>query len=128
MLLLLASCTSEPELPDLPDVEIDLPTGPTTDTPSVDPAPTVPTDLRGLGGRLCALARGVVLPRGHRDPEQAEAELRLARHVAGAEARATTSAAAAERAAQCTADHLSEQSLRVEHALLHAVAATGLQV
>ena len=58
VLLLLASCTSEPELPDLPDVTIDLPTGPTgttADAPSDGPAPTVPTDLGGLGGRLAVV-------------------------------------------------------------------------
>ena len=48
-----ASCTSEPERRDLPDV--DIPADPTTGATSAGPAPTVPSDVAGLAGRLAVL-------------------------------------------------------------------------
>jgi Tol biopolymer transport system component len=48
-----ASCTSGPER-DLPDVVVDAPTGPSVGAPSGS-APTVATDVAGLGGRLAVL-------------------------------------------------------------------------
>ena len=55
MLTLAASCTSEPERRDLPDVDIDVPADPSTGAPSDGPAPTVPSDVAGLPGRLAVL-------------------------------------------------------------------------
>lgn len=58
--VLAASCTSEPERRDLPDVHIpaesspDAPSG-ASDVPSDSPAPTVPTDVSALTGRLAVL-------------------------------------------------------------------------
>jgi Tol biopolymer transport system component len=55
VLSLVASCTSQPERRDLPDVDIDGSTDPTTEAPSAGPTPTVATDLVGLPGRLAIL-------------------------------------------------------------------------
>jgi Tol biopolymer transport system component len=49
------SCTSEPERRDLPDVQIDIPEDALTDTASQSPAPTVPSEVSGLPGRLAVL-------------------------------------------------------------------------
>jgi Tol biopolymer transport system component len=49
------SCTSEPERRDLPDVQIDLPEDASTDTASQSPAPTAPSDVADLPGRLAVL-------------------------------------------------------------------------
>ena len=49
------SCTSEPERRDLPDVQIDIPEDAPTDTASQSPAPTVPSDVADLPGRLAVL-------------------------------------------------------------------------
>ena len=51
LLAVAASCTSEPERPDLPDVDLDAP----TEQPSDVPAPTVPSEVAGLSGRLAVL-------------------------------------------------------------------------
>ena len=48
-----ASCTSQPERRDLPDV--DIPADPTTAATSAGPAPTVASDVAGLSGRLAVL-------------------------------------------------------------------------
>jgi len=55
VLSLAASCTSQPERRDLPDVDIDGPTDPTNDAPSAGLTPDVATDLAGLPGRLAIL-------------------------------------------------------------------------
>ncbi|HJS26594.1 MAG TPA: hypothetical protein VJ913_05650 [Actinomycetota bacterium] len=59
LLVLAASCTSEPERRDLPDVDIDATSGSATPEPSEeatgDPIPTVPSDVAALGGRLAVL-------------------------------------------------------------------------
>ena len=55
VLVLAASCTSEPERRDLPDVDIDVPADPTTDAPSAGPTPTVASEVAGLPGRLAIL-------------------------------------------------------------------------
>jgi len=55
LLVLAASCTSEPERRDLPDVDIDVPADPTTDAPSAGPTPTVASEVAGLPGRLAIL-------------------------------------------------------------------------
>jgi len=55
LLALAASCTSEPERRDLPDVQIDIPGDASTDTASQSPAPTVPSDVADLPGRLAVL-------------------------------------------------------------------------
>ena len=55
LLVLAASCTSEPERPDLPDVQIDMPADPSTPVLSDSPAPTVPSKVFGLPGRLAVL-------------------------------------------------------------------------
>jgi Tol biopolymer transport system component len=55
VLSLAASCTSQPERRDLPDVDIDGSTNATTDAPSAGPTPDVATDLVGLPGRLAIL-------------------------------------------------------------------------
>jgi len=52
VLVLAASCTSEPERRDLPDVDIDVSAAPTADAPSEGPAATVASDVAGLPGRL----------------------------------------------------------------------------
>ena len=52
LVVLAAACTSEPERRDLPDVDVGDPTEPTTAAPSEEPAPTVPSDVSALGGRL----------------------------------------------------------------------------
>jgi len=49
-----ASCTSEPERRDLPDVDVGVPADPTTAT-SAGPAPSVASDVAGLRGRLAVL-------------------------------------------------------------------------
>jgi TolB protein len=49
-----ASCTSEPERRDLPDVDVDVPADPTGAT-SAGPAPTVASNIAGLTGRLAVL-------------------------------------------------------------------------
>jgi TolB protein len=51
LLVLAASCTSEPERRDLPDVAIDVPADPSID----GPAPAVPSEVAGLPGRLALL-------------------------------------------------------------------------
>jgi len=51
LLVLAASCTSEPERRDLPDVDIDVP----ADASTGGAAPTVPSDVAGLPGRLAVL-------------------------------------------------------------------------
>jgi len=55
LLALAVSCTSEPERRDLPDVQIDIPEDASTDTASQSPAPTVPSDVADLPGRLAVL-------------------------------------------------------------------------
>ena len=55
VLVLAASCTSEPERRDLPDVDIDVTADPTIDAPSAGPAPTVASKVAGLPGRLAIL-------------------------------------------------------------------------
>ena len=55
LLVLAASCTSEPERPDLPDVNIDVPADPSTAVPSDGPAPTPGSKIDGLPGRLAVL-------------------------------------------------------------------------
>ena len=55
LFVLAASCSSEPERADLPDVQIDLPTGSPEVTGSTGPAPTVPSIVAGLPGRLAVL-------------------------------------------------------------------------
>jgi hypothetical protein len=55
VLVLAASCTSEPERRDLPDVDIDVSAGPTTDAPSAGPTPTAASEVAGLPGRLAIL-------------------------------------------------------------------------
>ncbi len=52
---LAASCTSEPERRDLPDVDIDESAAPTIDAPSAGPTPTVASEVAGLPGRLAIL-------------------------------------------------------------------------
>jgi TolB protein len=54
VLVLAASCTSEPERRDLPDVEIGVSADPTTDA-SAGPTPTVASDVADLPGRLAIL-------------------------------------------------------------------------
>jgi len=58
LLIVAGACTSEPARPDLPDVTIDLPTGPTNEDPSDSPAATVPSNVAGLAGRLAVLDAG----------------------------------------------------------------------
>jgi TolB protein len=53
LLTIAASCTSEPEQRDLPDVHI--PADPTTAATSGASAPTVPSDVAGLTGRLAVI-------------------------------------------------------------------------
>src|SRR3990172_6225091 len=53
--VLAPSCTSEPERRDLPDVDIDGPVESSTGAPSGGPAPTVPSDVATLPGRLAVL-------------------------------------------------------------------------
>ena len=53
--VLVPSCTSEPERRDLPDVDLDLPSDAFTDAPSEGPAPTIPSDVATLPGRLAVL-------------------------------------------------------------------------
>src|SRR5512132_4345596 len=55
LLVLAASCTSEPERRDLPDVEIDVPADPSAAAPSEVPARTAPSKIAGLPGRLAVL-------------------------------------------------------------------------
>ena len=55
LLVVAAACTSEPERPDLPDVDIDATIDPPTEAPSEGPAVTAPSDVAGLGGRLAVL-------------------------------------------------------------------------
>jgi Tol biopolymer transport system component len=55
VLVLAASCTSEPERRDLPDVDIDVSADPTTDAPSAGPTPTIASEVAGLPGRLAIL-------------------------------------------------------------------------
>jgi dipeptidyl aminopeptidase/acylaminoacyl peptidase len=55
VLVLAASCTSEPEQRDLPDVDIDVSADPTIDAPSAGPMPTVASEVAGLPGRLAIL-------------------------------------------------------------------------
>ena len=50
-----ASCTSEPERRDLPDVDVGVPADPTTAATSAGPSPTVASDVAGLTGRLAVL-------------------------------------------------------------------------
>jgi Tol biopolymer transport system component len=78
VLVLAASCTSEPERPDLPDVQIDIPADQSAAAPSEGPAPTVASKIRGLPGRLAVLdASGnlvTVNPDGSHQVVLAEAE------------------------------------------------------
>jgi dipeptidyl aminopeptidase/acylaminoacyl peptidase len=53
--MIVASCTSEPERRDLPDVQIDVPADPSTAAPSEGPAPTIASKIGGLPGRLAVL-------------------------------------------------------------------------
>ena len=55
MLALAMSCTSEPGRRDLPDVDVDVPADPSSGVTSDSPAPTVPSDVAGLPGRLAVL-------------------------------------------------------------------------
>jgi WD40-like Beta Propeller Repeat len=55
VLVLAASCTSEPERRDLPDVDIGVSADPTIDAPSAGPTPTVASEVAGLPGRLAIL-------------------------------------------------------------------------
>ena len=55
LVFLQMSCTSEPERRDLPDVQIDIPEEASTDTASQSPAPTVPSYVADLPGRLAVL-------------------------------------------------------------------------
>ena len=50
-----ASCTSQPERRDLPDVDVGVPADPTTAATSAGPSPTVASDVAGLTGRLAVL-------------------------------------------------------------------------
>jgi dipeptidyl aminopeptidase/acylaminoacyl peptidase len=59
-LLLAAACTSEPDLPDLRHVDIPSATARPSEAPAASPepegsAPTVPSEVDGLGGRLAVL-------------------------------------------------------------------------
>jgi TolB protein len=57
LLLLAAACTSEPDLPDLRHFDIPSAT-PEASEPSLEPqgpTPTVPSEVKGLGGRLAVL-------------------------------------------------------------------------
>ena len=54
LLTIAASCTSEPERRDLPDVDVGVP-APTTAATSPGPSPTVASDVAGLTGRLAVL-------------------------------------------------------------------------
>jgi TolB protein len=63
LLLLAAACTSEPERPRLRHVDIPSPTAGSSKAPAASPepegpAPTVPSSLDGLGGRLAVLDQG----------------------------------------------------------------------
>ena len=79
LLVLAASCTSEPERPDLPDVRIDVPADPSAAVPSDSPAPTAPSRIDGLPGRLAVLDPAgnlmTVKPDGSDEIVIAEAEL-----------------------------------------------------
>ena len=55
LLVIAASCTSEPERRDLPDVDVDVPADPSSDVASDSLAPTVPSEVAGLPGRLAVL-------------------------------------------------------------------------
>jgi TolB protein len=55
LLVLAAACTSGPEERDLPNVDVDAPTGAGTPSRSASPDPTVASDLSGLTGRLAVL-------------------------------------------------------------------------
>jgi len=55
VLVIAASCTSEPQRRDLPDVDVDVSADPTTDAPSAGPTPTVASEVAGLPGRLAIL-------------------------------------------------------------------------
>ena len=50
-----ASCTSQPQRRDLPDVDVGVPADPTTAATSAGPSPTVASDVAGLTGRLAVL-------------------------------------------------------------------------
>ena len=50
-----ASCTSQPERRNLPDVDVGVPADPTTAATSAGPSPTVASDVAGLRGRLAVL-------------------------------------------------------------------------
>ncbi|HET7928718.1 MAG TPA: hypothetical protein VFM40_04125, partial [Actinomycetota bacterium] len=55
VLALAASCTSDPERRDLPDVHIDVSADPETGAPSEGPTPSVASEVSGLPGRLAVV-------------------------------------------------------------------------
>jgi len=55
LLVLAAACTSEPQPRDLPDVDLGPTSGPSTASPSGEPAPTIASDVSALTGRLAVL-------------------------------------------------------------------------